>query len=131
MTTLQKQTVMARNWLSDGSIIHLKRPARTGPDQHITRRYHAGQTQIDRGEKEQQLGNCLGVVRGKAVMCWLTVGMEHLIITCLFSDGLHGIAHLSCMSKSLHGARAETLTGGDTNTNTVQSSSLVQTLLRF
>lgn len=37
--------------------------------------------------------------------CWLMAAMEHLMIICLFSDGLHGMAHLFSMSESLHVAR--------------------------
>ncbi len=73
---------------------------------HQSRRYYGGQTDRQRGEWAA-VGELFGCSEGEAVACWLIVGMEHLMIICLFSDGLHGIAHLFYMSESLHVARTE------------------------
>lgn len=53
------------------------------------------------------VGELVGCRGGKAMVCWLMAGMEHLMIICLFSDGLHGIAHLFYMSESPHVARTQ------------------------
>lgn len=73
---------------------------------HQSRRYYGGQTDRQRGEWAA-VGELFGCSEGKAVVCWLIVGMEHLMIICLFSDGLHGIAHLFYTSEPLHVARTE------------------------
>lgn len=80
-----------------------KRKKREGKG-HQSRRHYDRDSERQRGERAA-VGELFGCSEGRGVVCWLMVGMEHLMIICLFSDGLHGMAHLFYMSEPPHVAR--------------------------